>query len=124
MKEEVHPPETYRSPQPISTGIRANGLLITSGQVGRDVHGRMARGLAAQTRQALENVKAIVEAAGGTMEDVVKVTIYLTDVARMAELNAVYREYFPEPRPARTTIEIPRVGLEGEVEIEAWAVCR
>lgn len=108
---------------PFSLGIKANGFLFVSGQVGKDKQGKIVEGFSAQVEQALENLKAILSEGGCSMEDVVKVTVYVTDIARMKELNDVYRRYFPEPYPARATVEVSRLGLTAEVEIEAVALC-
>lgn len=107
------------SPNPFSLGVKANGFLFVSGQIGKEPTGKIAEGFSAQVRQAMENLKLIIEAAGASMNQVVKVTIYVTDITRMPELNSIYREYFPEALPARAAMEISKLGLGAEVEIDA-----
>lgn len=108
---------------PFSLAIKAKGFLFVSGQVGKNSQGEIVEGFAEQVRQAMENLKAIVEAAGSTMDDLVKLTIYVTDISRTSELNAIYREYFHDPLPARATVEVSKLGLRAEVEIDAIAIC-
>lgn len=108
-----------------SLGVTTNGerLVFTSGQVAGDpATGKAVEGgVREQTRQVLLNVKSILEAAGSGMEQVVKTTCFLTDIANFAAFNEVYREFFPTDPPARSTIQ---VGLVPGwlVEIEAVAV--
>jgi 2-iminobutanoate/2-iminopropanoate deaminase len=108
---------------PFSLGIKANGFLFVSGQVGKDLDGKIVEGFTAQVKQALENLKAIIEAAGASLDDVVKVNISLTDISKMGELNEVYRSYFPVDFPARAAVEVSGLGLKAEVEIEAVVLC-
>jgi 2-iminobutanoate/2-iminopropanoate deaminase len=108
---------------PFSLAIKAKGFLFVSGQVGKDIQGEIVEGFAAQVRQSMENLRSILEAAGCTMDDLVKLTIYVTDISRMAELNAVYREYFQDPLPARATVQVSGLGRRAEVEIDAIAMC-
>jgi 2-iminobutanoate/2-iminopropanoate deaminase len=108
---------------PFSQGIKANGFLFVSGQVGKDGSGKIVEDFSEQVRQTMENVKSIVEAAGSSMNDVVKATIYLTDISRMPELNTIYSEYFKGGFPARATVEVSRLGLTAEVEIDVVAIC-
>lgn len=72
-------------------------------------------------RRAIENLKAIVEAAGGTLRDVVKVTVFLRDIGRFSEFNSVYEEYFKDPYPARSVIEVSKLPRDADLEIEAIA---
>jgi 2-iminobutanoate/2-iminopropanoate deaminase len=103
--------------QNFSPGIRTGNLLFVTGQVGA------GDDVAAQTRATLERVKAIVEAGGATMANVVKCTVFLTDIADYAAMNDAYRPYFPEPRPARSTFQIVSLaGASSKVEIECIAV--
>ena len=105
---------------PYSQGRRAGGLLFVAGQVPFDLEGNLVGpGIAEQTRAALQNVKAIVEAAGATLADVVKVNVYLADLEHFAAMNEVYRAFFTEPFPARTTVQAGLLGFL--VEIDAVA---
>jgi 2-iminobutanoate/2-iminopropanoate deaminase len=100
--------------------VRAGELVYTSGQVGTDASGAVADGVEAQTRRALENIRLCLEAAGCGLADVVKVNAYLSDMATFDTYNAVYREVFAAPYPARTTVGAALApGLL--VEIEAIA---
>lgn len=104
---------------PFSLGIIANGFLFVSGQVGKDSNGKVVEGFEAQVRQTMENLRAIITAAGAEMDDAVKLTIYVTDISRIGQMNAIYREYFSEPLPARATVEVSKLGLTAEIEIDA-----
>lgn len=107
---------------PYSQGIITGNLVFTAGQ-GGVIPGTktIVEGVEAQTRQVLENIKAILEAAGTSMERVVKVNVYLADINDFAAMNAVYAEYFPSAPPARTTIQAAALPLGLLVEIEAIA---
>jgi 2-iminobutanoate/2-iminopropanoate deaminase len=108
---------------PYSQGIRAGGLVYTSGQLPLTPSGELIRDdVGRAARQALENVRAILAAGGATMEDVVKVTVYLTDMGHFATVNGVYAEFFSEPFPARTCVEVAGLPLGALLEIEAYAV--
>lgn len=105
---------------PYSPVVRSGELVYTSGQVGTDASGAVAEGIEAQTRQALENVRLCLAAAGCTLADVVKVNAYLSDMADFETYNAAYRELLEPPYPARTTVGAALArGLL--VEIEAIA---
>jgi len=106
-----------------SQGIRAGQLVYTAGQVGIDpATGELAgESIEAQTTQVLENIKAVLAAGGASLADVVKVTAFLTDMSQFAGYDAVYRTYFPEPRPARSSVGAALAG-NFLVEIEAVAV--
>jgi 2-iminobutanoate/2-iminopropanoate deaminase len=115
--------KTYPSslPYPFSAAVEAGGLLFVSGQVGmRD--GRAGEGIQEQTRLALENMKDVLAGAGCALDDVVKVTVFLTDMALWPEMNEVYREYFPSEPPARSALGANGLALpELLVEIECVA---
>jgi 2-iminobutanoate/2-iminopropanoate deaminase len=119
---------TDRAPKPVgpySQAVRADGWLYVSGQIPIDP----ATGLLVdesfekQVRTVLDTITAILEAAGSGLGQVVKVTIFLTDMERFAELNAIYTEYFGESRPARACVEVSRLPRDATVEIEAIALC-
>jgi 2-iminobutanoate/2-iminopropanoate deaminase len=110
-----------------SAGVKvsAGQLIFVSGQVARNAAGEtVGRGdIRAQTRQALENVKAVLEAAGATMDDIVKVTVFVTDVRHLAAIHEVRAEYFRKDYPASTLVEVKSlVSPELMIEIEAIAV--
>ena len=114
--------------EPIShftDAVLAGGFLHVSGIVAVDGDGRLVGGddVVAQTRQVFENMRAVLAAAGCGFEDVVKVTVFLTDVLDRSRINPVRAEVFGDTRPASTLVEVPRLAVEGaKVEIECVAV--
>jgi 2-iminobutanoate/2-iminopropanoate deaminase len=108
---------------PLSQAIRTGGWVFASGQLGLDPKtGRLADGgIRPETRQACENLKAVLEAGGSSMEKVAKVTIYLADLGELMAMNAVFSEYFPVDPPARTTFQAAGLVGGARVEIEAIA---
>ena len=108
---------------PYSQAVAANGILYVSGQIPLDpVSGEIVDGgLSAQTTRVLENLKAVVEAAGGDLGKVVKVTIYLTDMSQFATVNELYGSYFSAPFPARACVEVSALPKGVEVEMDAIA---
>lgn len=123
VKEVVVRSDVPSPALPFSAGIRANGFVFTAGQVGTDPRTGQIAGpdVGAQTRQAIANIKAILEAGGSSLEQLVKTTVFLADLRTFEEMNAVYRELIPEPRPGRSTIEAKLARPELLVEIEAIA---
>lgn len=102
---------------PYTPALRWGDLLFVSGQVGIDpATGEPVAGdFGAEARRVLDNVKTLVEAGGSSMDKVLKVTVYLTDMAHFAEMNAIYEDYFAAPRPARSTVQ---AGLARQFRIE------
>jgi 2-iminobutanoate/2-iminopropanoate deaminase len=123
-KEVVHTDKVPPARVPLSQAIKAGDWVFLSGQLGNDPRtGKLAAGgIAAETRQVCENMKAILDAAGSSLDRVVKVTIYMKDVDELAEMNAVFSTYFPVDPPARTTFECARLIRDARVEIEAVAM--
>jgi len=109
---------------PYSQGVAAGNMAFVSGQLPIDpATGEFAGpDIVSQTRQSLTNVKAILEANGMTMADVVKTTVLLSDIAEFAQMNAVYAEFFSEPYPARAAFQAAALPKGAKVEIEAIAV--
>jgi len=109
---------------PYSLAIEAGDFLFVSGQIPLDAAtGRLVQGdVSAQTRQSLENLKAILDAAGLTFADVVKTTIFLASMTDFAAVNEVYKTYVSEPYPARSTIAVAALPMGAKVEIEMTAV--
>lgn len=123
MKKQVINPPPPGARVPASQATRFGDVIWVAGQVGRNpATNEIPKGMAAQTRQCLENMKAVLAAAGSSMDNVLKVNIYVTDMSGFAEMNAVYREYFSANPPARATVEVK--GLANPdlvIEIEAVA---
>jgi 2-iminobutanoate/2-iminopropanoate deaminase len=108
---------------PYSQGIRAGQFVFTAGQVGADpATGTLADGVAAQADRALRNLTAILDAAGSSLDRVVKTTIFLVDVADFATVNEVYATHFSGPYPARSTVAVKALPKDALVEIEAIAI--
>lgn len=109
---------------PYSQGIKGGNLIFTSGQLPIDPEtGVLVQDdIKLATRQSIENVKAILEEAGASLNDVVKVTIFIKDMNDFALVNEVYGEYFSEHKPARSCVEVARLPKDGKIEIEAIAV--
>jgi 2-iminobutanoate/2-iminopropanoate deaminase len=109
---------------PYSQAIDAGGIVCCAGQVGLDpVTARLvAGGVAAETARALENLRAVLVAAGLGLDDVVKTTVFLADLADFAAMNEVYGRYFTSPYPARSTVQVAKLPAAARVEIEAIAV--
>ena len=106
-----------------SQAVRLGEVIYVSGQLGVRPDGALADGLAAQTRQAIENIAMVLAAAGSEIPLVAKVNIFVTDFSRLGEMNEVYREYFTH-RPAKTTVEIARLDRNAMIEIEVVAARR
>jgi len=104
-----------------SYGILVDGTLYVSGMGGEDASGKVPAEFEAEVQQALENLDAVLKAAGMSSTDVVSVQVYLTDGATFERMNAVYRKYFKEPRPTRTTVVVAKLVGPGHIEITATA---
>ncbi|ROL58436.1 RidA family protein [Bacteroidetes/Chlorobi group bacterium Naka2016] len=118
---------TENAPKPIgpySQGVIAQGKFIfVSGQIPLDLYGNIVGDdIKAQTRQVILNIKAILESVGATLSNVVKTTVYLSDMNNFAAMNEVYDEYFKESKPARAAFQVARLPKDVLVEIEAIAV--
>jgi 2-iminobutanoate/2-iminopropanoate deaminase len=124
MKEHIHTASAPAAVGPYSQAIRKGNMLFVSGQLPIDpATGELCKGSIEEcTRQSLTNLKAIVEQAGATMNDVVKTTVFLADVADGAAANKVYAEFFEEPFPARSAFQVGALPLGGSIEIEAIVV--
>ncbi len=108
---------------PYSQGIKAGDFIYTSGQLPIDVKtGEMPSGIKEQTEQSLNNVKAILEAAGSSMSKVFKTTVFLSDMNDFADMNSVYKEFFTGDFPSRSAIQVARLPKDALVEIEVIAL--
>lgn len=104
-----------------SPGILIDGTLYISGQGGEDSSGNVPTDIEAEVKQALENVNAVLKAAGMTPADVVSVQVYLADASLFQRMNAVYTTFFKDPRPTRTTVVVPKLVVPGTIEITVTA---
>ena len=123
-KQAISSEQAPKALGPYSAGIRFGSLVFTAGQLGIiPASGDLAPGgIDAETRQALENIRAILLAAGTSMAHVVKTTVFLRDMSDFARMNAIYADFFTPPFPARSTIQVAALPKAGAVEIEAIAV--
>ena len=116
---------TDRAPQaigPYAQAIALDGLLFTSGQIPLTTAGEKVAGdIAAQTGQVFDNLEGILSSAGAALSDVVKVTVFMTDLGEFAAMNAVFAQRFGEHRPARSTVQVAALPTGARVEIEAIA---
>ena len=109
---------------PYSQAVRANGLVFASGQIALEPDtGEMVQGgIQAETERILENIKAVLSAAGSSLENVVQSTVYLADMADFPAMNEVYARYFPASPPARATVAVASLPRNARVEIAVTAV--
>lgn len=108
---------------PYSVGIRFENLVFTAGQLGidPDIGELVAGGIEAETRQAMTNLKHVLEAAGSSLDNVIKTTVFLQDINEFGRMNNVYREFFTEKFPSRSAVQVAALPKAGAVEIEAIA---
>ncbi len=122
-KKEVSTEHAPRAIGPYSQGVCAGSMVFVSGQIPVNPQtGSIAEGVAAQAEQALNNVGAVLEAAGASCADVVKTTVFLKDMGGFAQVNEVYARFFTAPYPARACVEVARLPKDVLVEVEAIAV--
>jgi 2-iminobutanoate/2-iminopropanoate deaminase len=116
-------PGTEPDPLPFSHVVEANGLVFLAGQVGsaKGSHAAVPGGIEAETRQMLDNVGELLGSVGLGYADVVKATVYLVDFDEFAQMNAIYRQYFPAEPPTRATVGVTRLAANYRVEIEVIA---
>ena len=117
---------TTEAPQaigPYSQGWIVGDTIYTSGQLGIDVStGKLADGIEAQTHAALKNLKAVLKEAGADLNNIVKTTVFVKDLADFATVNQIYGTYFDTEYPARSCVQVAKLPLDGLVEIECVAV--
>ena len=123
MKEVISTPKAPAAIGPYSQAIKVGDLVYTSGQIPIDpaTGSFVEGGIKEQTRQSLLNVKAILEAAGLTMGNVVKTTVFMADMNDFADMNAIYAEFFAKPYPARSAVAVKTLPKGALVEIEVVA---
>jgi 2-iminobutanoate/2-iminopropanoate deaminase len=121
----VQPVPTPNAPAvagPYSPAVRAGDWIVCAGQVGLDpATGKIVDGVEAQARQVLANIAAVLGDCGVSLADVAKTTVFVTDIAQFATVNAVYADAFGDHRPARSTVQVSGLPGGAEVEIEVWA---
>jgi 2-iminobutanoate/2-iminopropanoate deaminase len=124
MKEIIATDLAPKAIGPYSQAVKWNGLLILSGQIPLDpITGHMVGGgIAEQTTRVLENLKAVLEAGGSSLDKVLKTTVFLIDMAEFPAMNEVYGRYFPSNPPARATVQAARLPRDARVEIELIAI--
>lgn len=124
MKTQINTTDAPGAVGPYSQAIKAGNTLYVSGQLPIDPQtGKLCQGSIEEcTRQALENLKAILGEAGGTLDNVVKTTVFLADLSDFAAANGVYAESFSEPFPARSAFQVAALPLGARIEIEAIAI--
>ena len=122
-KDIIHTEKAPVAVGPYVQAIQAGNILSASGQLGIDpVTGKLCETVVEQARQSLANVAAILEKVGYSKEDVIKTTVYLSDIHDFAQVNEVYRAFFGEWKPARSCVEVGNLPLNGKVEVEILAV--
>ena len=108
---------------PYSQAIKTGAMVFTSGQIGLDpVSGELVSGFEAQVRRAFNNLTAVANQAGGSLSDVVKFTLFLTDLSQFSVVNEIMKEFVPEPYPARSTVGVLSLPKGAEFEVEAILV--
>ena len=121
-RQAIYPPGRPRPVPPYSPGIRLGNLVFTAGAVGTDVHGNVPTDIREQTRNTLDNLRAVLAAAGSGLAHVLKATVYLTDMSEFGAMNEVYRSSFTGEPPARTTVGVAALARpELRIEIEMIA---
>lgn len=119
---EFRAPTGALAKAPLSSAVRVGGLILVSGQVGIDERGAVVSGgVAEQTRASLVSLQGILGTFGASLADVIQTRVFLTDFEAYDEYNRVYREFFSEPFPARSTVGTPELALGTAIEIEAIA---
>ncbi|MDR0943929.1 MAG: RidA family protein [Ruminococcus sp.] len=109
---------------PYSQAIKAGGFIFTSGQIPLSPSGELiGNDITAQTVQVLENIKAVLESAGATLDSVIKTTVFLSDMGNFTAMNDVYADFLPS-KPARSTVEVSRLPKDVLIEIEAIALAK
>ena len=121
-RQPVIPPGVAPNPN-LSPGVRVGDLLFVSGHVGVDADGNVAEGCEAQSRQVMDNIRAVIEAAGGSMEDVAKITCFLTNMDDYAAYSKVRLETWPANPPASSTVGVPCL-VRPELLVEVEAIVR
>jgi len=120
-KQPVHTDKAPAALGPYSQGIICGNLLFVSGQLGADADGNLPDSVTEQAEWSLRNISSIVQAAGSSMEKVVKCQVFLTDMGDFSAVNQIYAQFFPTPCPARSCIQVCALPKGAKVEVEAIA---
>ncbi|MFQ5915718.1 MAG: RidA family protein [Nitrospinota bacterium] len=123
QKEVVHTDKVPPAKVPLSQALKLGNMVYCSGQLGNDpATGKLVPGgIGPETRQVCENLRAVLEGAGSSLDKALKVTIFMADVGELVEMNTVFNEYFPKDPPARTTLAVKELIAGARVEIELIA---
>ena len=121
-KNVIHTDRAPAAIGPYSQAIDLGKFIFTSGQIPVAPDGSVSEDVEEQTRQALENLKAVLEAAGSGMNNIVKTTVFITDMEKFGVINGVYQQYFTQPYPARSCVQVAQLPKGVAIEIEAVAV--
>jgi 2-iminobutanoate/2-iminopropanoate deaminase len=123
-KQAISSDKAPKALGPYSAGIRINNIIYTAGQLGiiPSTGDLASGGIEAETRQALDNLGAVLLAAGSSFSHIVKTIVFLRDMADFTQMNNIYAEYFDAPYPARSTIQVAALPKGGAIEIEAVAI--
>ncbi len=125
MKKAVNTDKAPAAVGPYSQASEINGMIYTSGMLGIDpADGQLKGDIYAQAEQALKNLSALLKEAGLSMDDVVKTTVFITDMSCFAGINEIYARYFAAPFPSRSCVEVSKLPKGGLIEIEAVAARR
>jgi reactive intermediate/imine deaminase len=123
MREPIHSDNAPAAIGTYSQAIRANGTIYLSGQTPLlPATGQLVEGIEPQIHQVFSNLRAVAQAANASLDDAVKVTVYLTDLANFAKLNEIMPQYFNQPFPARTTIQVSALPRGAMVEVDVIIV--
>jgi len=122
-KQAIHSKHAPAALGPYSQGVRAGNTVYLSGQIGLDpASANLVEGIDAQTHQVFKNLRAVAQAAGGELDDIVKLTILLADLADFARVNEIMATYFKPPYPARATYQVAAIPKAARLEVEAVLV--
>lgn len=121
MKKTIFTEKAPKAIGPYSQAVIINNMVYTSGQLGMSVDGVLEDTVEKQAHKSLSNVQAILEEAGTTLENVIKTTVFLDDMNDFAAVNEVYAQYFKEPYPSRSAVEVAKLPKGAKVEIEVIA---
>ena len=121
-KKMIHTDNAPAAIGPYSPAIDLGEMIFTSGQIPVAPDGSVRSDISEQTMQALLNLKAVVEAGGSNFDKVIKTTVFITDMAQFGDINAVYSEFFKEPYPARSCVQVAALPKGVSIEIEAIAL--